>query len=67
MVSKNPVPRRRDAEGQPGDEQGAYTRKQLLCMDARFSERIEKAFASGKESRQAAAGMMLPHNTSGHP
>jgi hypothetical protein len=35
---------------EPGDElQGDYTREQLMRMNARFCDRLERAIASGKE------------------
>jgi hypothetical protein len=41
---------------QPGDEQeGGFSRAQLLRMDARFVERVQRAFANGSEHRQSAA------------
>ena len=40
---------------EPGDERWTYTRAKLLQMNARFVERLERAFARGKESRAAAA------------
>jgi hypothetical protein len=63
MPSKAPVPRRRDAEPQAGDEFGTWSQRQLLQMDARFSQRLEQAFRSRRESRQTAAGMVLPTST----
>ena len=37
---------------QPGDQQdGAFSREQLLRMDARFVARVERAIAAGKERR----------------
>ena len=42
---------------QPGDERnGDYSREHLLKMDARFRDRVERAFRLGLESRAAAAG-----------
>ena len=41
---------------QPGDEQvGGWPREQLLKMDQRFVERVERAFETGSERRQSAA------------
>jgi hypothetical protein len=45
----------RRAEYQPGDEQGAYSREQLVAMNARFVERVERAFKNGSERRESAA------------
>jgi hypothetical protein len=43
---------------EPGDELvGSYTVERLLEMDQRFCERIERAFETGAESREAAAAM----------
>jgi hypothetical protein len=40
---------------QPGDERnGDYSREHLLKMDARFRDRVERAFRLGLESRAAA-------------
>ena len=40
---------------EPGDEQnGGWTREQLEAMNARFSERLERAFAWGLEHRESA-------------
>jgi len=40
---------------QPGDEVvGEYSRERLLRMDARFVERVERAFETGSERRQSA-------------
>jgi hypothetical protein len=39
---------------QPGDEQGPYTREQLVTWDQRFTERVERAFEMGRERRVAA-------------
>jgi hypothetical protein len=41
-------------EPQPGDEREAYTREELLKMDAAFSARLEKCFCDGSESRASA-------------
>ena len=39
----------------PGDpELGTWTREQLVDMNARFTERLERAFALGLESRKSA-------------
>jgi hypothetical protein len=46
----------RSAVCQPGDEQvGEWTRERLMRMDARFVARVERAIATGRESRQLAA------------
>jgi len=45
---------------QPGDERnGDYSREHLLKMDARFRDRVERAFRLGLESRAAAAGHVV--------
>jgi hypothetical protein len=36
-------------------EPGTWTREQLVDMNARFTERLEQAFALGLESRKSAA------------
>ena len=42
-----------------GDEQdGPWTREQLIEMNARFAERLEEAFWLGLESRESAAGQV---------
>jgi hypothetical protein len=47
----------KDCPMQPGDEQvGEYSRERLLRMDARFVERVERAFETGRERRQSAGG-----------
>jgi hypothetical protein len=45
------------AEAEPGDEQGAYSREQLIRMDHRFRTRLLRAFERGHESRTAATAM----------
>ena len=44
--------RRLDAE--PEDIHGPYTREQLLRMNARFVQRVKRAFKRGTETRAAA-------------
>jgi hypothetical protein len=39
------------------DELGTWSCRQLLSMDQRFCERVERAFRSGRENRQSAAGV----------
>jgi hypothetical protein len=39
---------------QAGDSVGPYSIEQLIAMDATFVARVEAAFASGRESPQAA-------------
>jgi hypothetical protein len=39
---------------EPGDEQGPYTRAQLVMWDQHFVERVERAFEMGRERRVAA-------------
>jgi len=42
-------------ESVPGDEAiGAFSREQLVRFDDRFRERMERAFETGRESREAA-------------
>jgi hypothetical protein len=44
------------AEPQPGDEQqGGWSRAQLIRMDNRFRARLVRAFKRGEESRESAA------------
>jgi len=44
---------------EPGDEQdGPWSREQLIEMNARFTERLEEAFRLGLESRESAAGQV---------
>jgi hypothetical protein len=44
---------------QPGDEQnGGWTRDQLVEMNKRFADQLEQAFACGLESRESAAGQV---------
>jgi hypothetical protein len=46
---------RKDAEPQPGDEAvGAFSPEQLVRFDNRFTERLLRAFETGRESREAA-------------
>jgi hypothetical protein len=40
----------KDALPQAGDEQGAYSREQLLRMNDRFVTAVARAIAAGKES-----------------
>ena len=39
---------------EPGDERLPYSREQLVRMDERFSQRLERAFAAGEECRASA-------------
>jgi hypothetical protein len=55
-LPKDPYRHSKTAEPAPGDELAAWPRKQLLAMDQRFVERVERAIARGAESRTAAAG-----------
>jgi hypothetical protein len=41
-------------EPQPGDLAGPYLIEELHAMNDRFVQRVESAFASGKESRRSA-------------
>jgi hypothetical protein len=53
---------------EPDDGIGAYTREQLMQMDARFAERLEHAFATGGERRvveTTRAGFSPAQPTSG--
>jgi len=44
------------ASYEPGDElQGGWTREQLIRMDDRFVERLERAFRLGLERRTSAS------------
>jgi len=44
-----------DAPPQPGDEQvGLWSHAQLVRMDNRFRQRIERAFKNGSEHRRSA-------------
>jgi hypothetical protein len=46
----------KDTPPQPGDEVvGEYSRERLIKMHERFVERVERAFETGRESRQSAA------------
>jgi len=45
------------AKASNNDGKGPYSRAQLWRMNARFIARVEKAFASGRESRAAAGAM----------
>ena len=40
---------------EPGDELATWTHGELLAMDREFCARIERAFKTGDENRQAAA------------
>ena len=56
----------RDCPPQPGDEVvGAWSRDQLMRMDARFCERLQHAIASGEEHtpKGRVADMNAPHFT----
>jgi len=49
----------KSAVPEPGDQQhGDWPRERLLKMDERFCRRVELAFATGCETRQAAAATM---------
>jgi hypothetical protein len=39
---------------EPGDERLPYSREQLVRMDERFSQRLKRAFAAGRERRGSA-------------
>jgi hypothetical protein len=45
----------RIGDPEPDDAQGAWPREQLLKMDRRFVERVERAIRRGSERRQPAA------------
>jgi len=46
---------------QPGDEQqGGWSREQLLGMNDRFAAQLERAFASGRERRSSASACVRP-------
>jgi hypothetical protein len=48
----------RAAANEVGDEQeGIWSRERLEEMNQRFVERLERAFETGTENRQAAAAM----------
>lgn len=49
-------------EAEPEDGKGPYSHEQLLRMDARFTQRLERAFASGGENRAAASARFLSHH-----
>jgi hypothetical protein len=52
---------RQAEEAQPSDaKQGAWTREQLLRMDAAFVRHVERAFRRGTESRAAASATVTP-------
>jgi len=47
------------------ERDGLWSREQLIEMNARFTERLERAFALGLESRASAAGQVkLPASPS---
>ena len=52
---------------QPGDECWPYSRDQLLRMDLRFSRRLRRALASGKESRAAAEASVAERSSCPRP
>jgi hypothetical protein len=43
-------PKSNDTEPEPGDEQWAYSREQLIRMDYRFRTRLLRAIERGQES-----------------
>src|SRR5262245_49530730 len=50
---------------EPGDEQvGDWSRSELENMDSRFVAAVEQAFASGRESRAAAAATVRVESSS---
>ena len=56
MPKSKPYLNGKNAAPQAGDETvGAWPRERLMAVDQRFRERVERAFAAGKESRRAAA------------
>ncbi len=53
----------KNTQPEPGDQQhGDWPRERLLRMNARFVERVELAFVTGRERREAAAAMASPHD-----
>jgi len=40
-----------------GDELSQWPRQQLVRMDAKFCERLERAIERGSETRESAAGL----------
>jgi hypothetical protein len=48
-------------DAEPGDIFGAYSRVELLKMDARFAQRLERAFARGLEKKESACADFQPH------
>jgi hypothetical protein len=52
----------KSAPPQPGDEQnGGWPREQLEAMDAKFRERVERAFENGSERRQSTRPQNSQH------
>jgi hypothetical protein len=47
-------------EGEPDDYPGAYSHLASLRMNARFVERLERAFARGRERRESAGAIYSP-------
>jgi hypothetical protein len=53
---------------EPGDERcGEWTREQREKMNARFTERLERAFRSGRERRESAAGSVFKRTLGSMP
>jgi hypothetical protein len=52
---------------QPGDECWPYSRDQLMRMDSRFTRRLRRALASGKESRAAAEASVAERSSCPRP
>jgi hypothetical protein len=55
------------AEPEAGDEQGPYSREQLIRMDCRFRAQLLRTFRDGLESRDSAAGLGVPPRGSNEP
>ena len=55
-MSRPPTQRRKPpGDAEPDDALGTWPRERLLKMDQRFVDRVEHAFATGRETHAAAA------------
>jgi len=64
--SRQPYQHGKHSPWRPGDErEGDWSRERLIKMDARFRERIERAFRFGLETREAAVSALAFYSRTG--
>jgi hypothetical protein len=57
---QNALVRRPPHPGENLEQNGAWTREQLIEMDSRFVARMERAFKRGRELRSSASNQQRP-------